>query len=154
MLKKLQRRFVLIAMTALSFLLIVQLFVVNVANIYQRDSELCDILKVIADNNGSLPDSLKDKPQRRPPEYIDELPSLFGPIELTIETPYSTRYFVVEIQGNIVTRIFTEHVAAVSDQMAYEYASHIYRTAEPGYGFIGVYRYYYTVTGDNHLLFL
>lgn len=147
MLKKLQRRFVLIAMTALSFLLIVQLFVVNVANIYQRDSELCDILKIIADNNGLLPNSLQDKA----PELMNGLPNPFAPIQFNIETPYSTRYFVVEIQGNIVTRIFTEHVAAVSDQMAYEYASHIYRTAEPGYGFIGVYRYYYTVTGDNHL---
>ena len=82
---------------------------------------------------------------------MNGLPNPFAPIQFNIETPYSTRYFVVEIQGNIVTRIFTEHVAAVSDQMAYEYASHIYRTAEPGYGFIGVYRYYYTVTGDNHL---
>ena len=108
MLKKLQRRFVLIAMTALSFLLIVQLFVVNVANIYQRDSELCDILKIIADNNGLLPNSLQDKA----PELMNGLPNPFAPNQFNIETTYSTRYFVVEIQGNIVTRIFTEHVAA------------------------------------------
>lgn len=151
MLKKLQRRFVLIAMTALSFLLIVQLFAVNVVNIYQRDSELCDILKVIADNNGSLPDSLKDKPQRRPPEYIDELPSLFGPIELTIETPYSTRYFVVEMQEDTVTRISSDHIPDVSDETALQYADYLYRTAEPGYGFLGVYRYYYAVKDDSRL---
>ena len=147
MLKKLERRFVLIAMTALSFLLIVQLFAVNVANIYQRDSELCDILKVIADNNGFLPNNLQDKT----PEIMNGLPNPFGPIQFTIETPYSTRYFVVEMQGNVVTRISTENIAAVTDNMAYEYASKIYRTGEPGYGLVGVYRYYYVLDGDHHI---
>lgn len=147
MLKKLQRRFVLIAMTALSLLLIVQLFAVNVVNIYQRDSELCNILKVIADNNGSLPYDLLDKT----PGITDALPNPFGPIQFTIETPYSTRYFVVEMQGNIVTRISTEHIAAVTDQMAYEYASQIYRTGETGFGLLDVYRYYYALEGNQHL---
>lgn len=147
MLKKLQRRFVLIAMTALSFLLVVQLFAVNVANIYQRDSELCDILKVIADNNGSLPNNLQD----RTPELFEGLPNPFAPIQFNIETPYSTRYFVVEMQNGVITHISTEHVAAVTDKMAYEYAEHIYLTREPGYGLLGVYRYYYTAENDSQI---
>ena len=147
MLKKLERRFVLIAMTALSCLLLVQLFVVNVANIYQRDTELCEILTVIADNNGSLPSNLQDKV----PGITNGFPNPFGPVEFTIETPYSTRYFVVEIQGNIVTRISTEHIAAVTDKMAYEYASLLYRTETPGFGYLGVYKYYYTLESDHHL---
>ncbi len=134
-------------MLALSFLLLVQLFAVNVANIYQRDSELCDILTVIADNNGSLPSDLQDKV----PEIINGLPNPFAPIQFNIETPYSTRYFVVEMYGNIVTRISTEHVAAVTDKMAYEYASQIYRTGEPGFGVLGVYRYLYSLEGERHL---
>ena len=147
MLKKLQRRFVLIAMAALSSLLIVQLFAVNVANIYQRDSELCDILKVIADNNGSLPNDLQNKA----PEILEGLPNPFAPIQFNIETPYSTRYFVVEMQNGTATHISTEHVAAVTDKMACEYASRIYLTQEPGYGLLGVYRYYYTVKDNNHI---
>lgn len=149
MLKKLQRRFVLIAMTALSFLLLVQLFAVNVVNIYQRDSELCDILKIIADNNGSLPQSFDEHMQ-------DDLGGFFikpfAPIEFNIETPYSTRYFVVEMSdGGVIRKISTEHIAAVSDKMAYEYATHIYNTSEPGYGLLGVYRYYYTDNGSSQL---
>lgn len=148
MLKKLQRRFVLIAMTALSFLLIVQLFAVNVANIYQRDTELCETLKIIADNKGSLPD---DFGEGRPESFEGALIKPFAPIEFNIETPYSTRYFVVEMKNSRVTKISTEHIAAVTDKMAYDYASHIYSTAQPGFGLLGVYRYYYTNDGNQQL---
>lgn len=148
MLKKLQRRFVLIAMTALSCLLIVQLFAVNVVNIYQRDSQLCETLKVIADNNGSLPSNFANSNQNELGGFFRQP---FGPLEFNIETPYSTRYFVVEMQRNVVTKISTEHIAAVTDKMAYEYASHIYRNAEPGFGLLGVYRYYYTQSGDSQV---
>ena len=55
MLKKLKRRFVAIAMFALSIMFLVQLTAVNVINHYQRDSETKNILRVIADNNGVLP---------------------------------------------------------------------------------------------------
>lgn len=147
MLKKLQRRFVLIAMTALSFLLIVQLCAVNVVNIYQRDSELCNTLRIIAENNGRLPDNYSN----RTPDALEGLFNPFGTIEFTIETPYSTRYFVVEMQNNVVTKISTEHIAAVTDKMAYEYASHIYRNESPGFGVLGVYRYYYTQIGEKVL---
>ncbi len=139
MLKKLQRRFVLIAMTALSFLLIVQLFAVNVVNIYQRDSELCDTLTIIADNNGSLPSNFADSSSGS----FGGILNPFAPIEFNIETPYSTRYFVVEMKNNGFTKISTEHIAAVTDQMAYDYAVHIMNNAEPGFGLLGVYRYYY-----------
>lgn len=146
MLKKLQRRFIMIAMTALSFLLIVQLLAVNVVNIYQRDQELCRILETISDNNGHLPDDFENGP-----DVFGGLFNPFGQITYNIETPYSTRYFVVEMNKNMVTRISTEHIAAVTNKMAYEYASMIYRTQEPGFGLIGVYRYNYTVQGDKQL---
>ncbi|MBQ6601671.1 MAG: GHKL domain-containing protein [Clostridia bacterium] len=148
MLKKLQRRFVLIAMTALSFLLLVQLCAVNVVNIYQRDSELCETLEIIADNNGSLPDGLWD----RIPGELGGFLKPFAPVEFNIETPYSTRYFVVELKNNGRTEISTEHIAAVTDRMAYDYAVHVCNTAEPGFGLLGVYRYYYKVTQDSQLI--
>ena len=50
MLKKLQRRFMLIAMFALASLTIVQTIGVNVINIYQRDSDLRAVLEIIAKN--------------------------------------------------------------------------------------------------------
>ncbi len=146
MLKKLQRRFVLIAMVALTCLLMVQLFVVNIANIYQRDQELCRVLETIAENNGKLPHYFSNA--------AAELEQFFNPFTHFYnesENFTSTRYFVVEMNKNIVTRIYTDEIDGVSDKMAYEYASMIYRSQEPGFGLIGVYRYYYTQTGDQTL---
>lgn len=147
MLKKLQRRFVMIAMTALSFLLLVQLFAVNVVNIYQRDLELCSILESITENNGHLPENFLD----RPSDIFGGFFNPFGQITYNIEAPYSTRYFVVEMQNGSAKRVSTEHIAAVTNKMAYEYASLIYRTQEPGFGLLGVYRYQYTQQNDRQL---
>ncbi len=147
MLKKLQRRFIFIAMSALSVLLLVQLIAVNVANIYQRDNELKEVLRVISDNNGHLPQNYSEGTS----SYFGGLFDPFGQINFNIDTPFSTRYFVVEMQKNIVTRISTEHIDSVTDHMAYQYASYIYRTSEPGYDIVGSYRCLYTELSDSSL---
>ncbi len=148
MLKKLQRRFMLIAMLALASLLTVQLVAVNVANIYLRDKELCNILETIADNNGSLPSEYMSGPFD-----IEDFFNPFGTLRPYInDNYYSTRYFVVEITENRVSRVLTDHIDGVTDKMAYEYASQVYRTQKPGFGLLGVYRYYYTVEGDKQLM--
>lgn len=136
MLKKLRRRFVAIAMFALSIMFLVQLTAVNVINLYQRDSETKNILRVIADNNGVLPGG-HDKENT-----ISDFLNPFGKLEINVETPYSTRYFVVELRKNVATKISTDHIAAVSDQTAYEYAARAYRKG-PGFGIEGPYRYYF-----------
>ena len=136
MLKKLRRRFVAIAMFALAIMFLVQLTAVNVINLYQRDSETKEILKIIADNNGVLPGGHDNA------NTLSDFLNPFGKLEINIETPYSTRYFVVELRKNVATKISTEHIAAVSDGAAYEYATQVYRRG-PGFGIVGSYRYYY-----------
>ena len=136
MLKKLRRRFVAIAMFALSIMFLVQLTAVNVINLYQRDSETKSILKTIADNNGVLPGGHESG------NTLSDFLNPFGKLEINVETPYSTRYFVVELRKNVATKISTEHIAAVSDETAYEYAAKVYRKG-PGFGVEGSYRYYY-----------
>lgn len=145
MLKKLQHRFVAIAMFALSIMFVVQLGAVNVINLYQRDSEVKSILKIIADNNGVLPGGYNNQ------EGIGNFLNPFGKLEINIETPYSTRYFVVELKNNVVTKISTEHIAAVTDLAAYEYASEVYREG-PGFGTIGSYRYYYKALPEKSIM--
>ncbi|MDD6147161.1 MAG: HAMP domain-containing sensor histidine kinase, partial [Oscillospiraceae bacterium] len=144
MLKKLQRRFIAIAMVALASLMLFQNMAVNAITIYQRDLDARSILKVIAKNGGVLPN-----------QYIDEydyLTGFFSPFsDYHIETPYSTRYFVVELHDNIVTRISTEHIAAVDNQTALQYANEAYK-GEPGFGFLGVYRYLYTKNGSRSMI--
>ncbi|MGN0447811.1 MAG: sensor histidine kinase [Acutalibacteraceae bacterium] len=146
MLKKLQRRFVVIAMTALAALLLVQFVAVNFVNIYQRDNDMKEVLNIIADNNGHLP-----------VDYNNVYPGYYDIFQYFTEQGFKapsvspTRYFVVEMKKNIVTRISTDQIAEVTDKMAYEYASHIYRNGELGYGLIDIYRYYYTKDGDSSL---
>ena len=101
MLKKLRRRFVAIAMFALSIMFLVQLTAVNVINLYQRDSETKNILRVIADNNGVLPGGHDQE------NTISDFFNPFGKLEINVETPYSTRYFVVELRKNVATKIST-----------------------------------------------
>jgi signal transduction histidine kinase len=147
MLKKLQIKFMAIAMFALTSIVLVQSFAVNAINIYQRDSDVKNILVTISNNGGVLPNS-----------YIEtaggfsNLLNPFGEMHLNIETPYSTRYFVVELKDNLVTKISTEHIAAIDNTTAFEYAQTVYRYYEPGFGTVGYYRYLYTINGNKSMI--
>lgn len=149
MLKRLQRKFVAIAILALVTIVFVELFSVNVVNVYQRDSDSKSILYLIAQNDGELPNT----------NVTDAFASgwnPFGRTQITVETPYSTRYFVVKLHNNVVTDISTRNIASVSDRAAFEYAAQVYGK-ETGYGFLDIYRYYYArdeATGNSIMVFL
>ena len=147
MLKKLQKKFMAIAMFALTCLLLVQSLAVNAINIYQRDSEIKNILKIIANNGGVLPNSYIESSG-----HFSNIFNPFGEMHLNIETPYSTRYFVVELKDNLVTKISTEHIAAVDNTMAFEYAQEVYLEDKPGFGSVDYYRYLYTTDGDRSMI--
>ena len=147
MLKKLQRKFMAIAMFALTSLVLVQSFAVNAINVYQRDSDIKNILVTIANNGGVLPNSYIETSG-----HITSFLNPFGEMHLDIETPYSTRYFVVELKDNLVTKISTEHIAAVDNETAFEYAQAVYRENKPGYGVVNYYRYLYTTNGNKSMI--
>ena len=136
-----------IAMFALASLVLVQSFAVNVINIYQTDMDIRSILRTIANNGGVLPNSYIETDER-----FSNIFNPFGEMHLNIETPYSTRYFVVELKDNLVTKISTEHIAAVDNTKAFEYAHAVYRQNEPGFGTIDIYRYYYTTDGHRSMI--
>lgn len=151
MLKKLQRRFVLIAMTALAFLLLVQLTAVNVANIYQRDQELCRTLEMISYNDGYLPKSFSDIFESPIEDFIKP----FSPDIIENgkgKRRSTTRYFAVQFLGGNITRASTENIDSVDDELAKKYAAYIYDTEAPGFGLLGTYRYYYTQDGLESLI--
>lgn len=140
MLKRLQHRFIAITLISLVIIVFVQLFAVNIINIYQRDYDIRNILNLIAQNDGHFPTTSVN--------VRDYFWNPFSSSEVDIEAPYSTRYFVVKLQGNVVTDISTENIAAVTDRDAFEYASRVYPNAT-GYGVIDSYRYYYVKSTDN-----
>lgn len=139
----------LIAMFALASLTIVQTIGVNIINMYQRDSDIRAVLKIIAANQGVLPTDFDA-------EYdLGSFLNPFGEYHINIQTPYSTRYFVVEMQDNVVTDISTQYAEKVDDKKAFNYASQIFNS-EPGFGTIDFYRYYYTVepSGKAMMVFI
>lgn len=144
MLLKLQRRFISIAMAALIIITLVLLFFVNAVNVYQRDSEVRNLLYIISENGGIFPNDYG-----HPQSYLESLLNPFKKVQITIETPYATRYFVVKLKDNVVSHVSTENIAAVTDDIAINYASKIYKT-EPGFGFIDSYRYYYTKNSQTN----
>ena len=101
MLKKLQIKFIVITMFALGSLMLVQTMTVNAISIYQKDVKMKEILQAISANNGVLPKGFDENTQ----DYLDDIFNPFGRFEITLETPYSTRYFVVEMHGNVITRL-------------------------------------------------
>ncbi len=147
MLKKLQKSFMAIAMFALTSLVLVQSLAVNIINISQMDMDIRAILKTIESNGGVLPNSYIETSGQ-----VTNFFKPFGEMHLNIETPYSTRYFVVELKDNLVTKISTEHIAAVDNTKALEYAHAVYKENKPGFGTIDVYRYYYTTDGHHSMI--
>lgn len=136
-----------IAMFALASLVLVQSFAVNAINIYQTDLDIRSILKTIATNGGVLPNSYIETSDR-----FTNIFKPFGEMHLNIETPYSTRYFVVELKDNVVTKVSTEHIAAIDNAKALDYAQAVYSQGQPGYGTINLYKYYYTVEGEKSMI--
>ena len=143
MLKKLQHKFVRIAIIALVTIVFVELFAVNMINIYQHDSDSRTLLYLIAENDGILPSKATED------AFDNMFWNPFGKVQITVETPYSTRYFVVKFRENVVTDISTQNMASVSDKEAVGYASKIFKQ-QPGFGFIDTYRYYYAVNPETN----
>ncbi len=145
MLKKLQHKFMIIAFFALSFLIAVQMLAVNAVTIYQRDSDLKKTLLVIAENNGRLPASF-DKH-----DFLEDFVHPIIGYTPSEKTPYSERYFYVEIKDNFVTDIYTENNPSVDDETAYRYACDIFGSDE-GFGYKDNYMYLNERRGDNTLI--
>ena len=130
----------IIAFFALSSLIFVQMLAVNAVTIYQRDSELRSTLVYISENDGNIPMDLDNN------DFLKQLFDRFYSAPYR-NSPYSERYFTVEIEKNVVTKIHTKNNPAVNDADAFKYASEVFG-AEEGFGYINNYMYHLTRKGD------
>lgn len=109
MFKKLRKRFTLVTMLAVTLVLSGILGIINLVYYFQESKEADRVLNFLEENNGTLPE-----------EYFN-----YGDkkSDFSIETPYTTRYFTVNV-NNItgVTSINMGHVAAIQPSEAYNYA--------------------------------
>lgn len=110
MLKKLQKKFVAMAMLSITVVTIGILLIINVSSYVKKNEQLDFLLKLIADNNGKFPSYQKN----------------FRPDILTEETEHSIRYFWIEIdEEGKITASNLEHIIAVNDENLGEIANKI-----------------------------
>lgn len=105
MIRRLRKRFIRIAMLAVTSVMLLLCLIVNIANYVSVDFELCDMLNVICENQGKIP---------HPPH--GEGPGAGGDGRFTPETPFSTRYFVLRYteDGELI-KADLENIAAVTE---------------------------------------
>ena len=125
MIKQLQRRFIAISMLSLLIVLLLVLTVVNGINIYNQVRRCDSVIDVLAENKGTFPSEEHSLPGLGKKKNAD----------ISEETPFETRYFVVMTDSSgEITSIDTGHVAAVTSDAAAAYAQEVFDgSRERGY---------------------
>lgn len=131
MIKKLQRRFILITMVSLALVMILLVGAINVLNLYQVNHRINDMLVMLSENQGRFPEF-----DRKPPQGI--MKPFF---DMNEETRYQTRYFTVAVnKDESIRQIDTSHIAAVSTEDALNYSERVVESGKST-GYIGIYKY-------------
>ncbi len=175
MIKRLRKRFIIIATVAVTAVMLVLCLIVNAASYASVNSELKQMLDVIVNNEGHIP-SPDDTERETPPEKptgdmnaqagaeaqgdMNAQSKKSGIIpfvgiserhdgQFTPETPFSTRYFMIKYNsaGELTDSQF-DRIAAVTEDDAAEYIAIATKHGE-GYGYISGYKYCVKNTGDD-----
>lgn len=139
MIERLRKRFIRIATLAVAGVLLLLCVTVNAANYISADRQLTQMLRMICDNQGTVPHFPPDggKPGQKPD----------GPF--TPETPYSTRYFVLRYDGDgDLEQADLTHIAAVSEGDTAQYLTAALRHGA-GFGYTAGYKYYVVHTDTD-----
>lgn len=143
MIKQLRKKFVRIAMLAVTSVLVLLCLIVNIANFISVDSQLREMLTVIQSNQGTLP----------PIPHGDKPPQSTRGVrtdgQFTMETPYSTRYFVLKYtsDGQLVLAQL-DKIAAVTQDDTSKYLDIALKHGE-GFGYSSGYKYYIVNDGED-----
>lgn len=132
MIKKLQKRFIMITMGSLALVVFILLGVINIVSYYEMDSKMNGVIRILSENQGEFPKYKKGT------EMLSE--QKFG-FEINPETQFQTRYFIVKVNGDgSIKETDTEHVAAVTSEAAVEYANKILKNGKKS-GHKDMYKY-------------
>ena len=130
MIHRLRKRFILIAMSSVTLVIVLLSLSVNIINFLSTNADLSDMLEMIYENQGAVPEF----PRGGRPNGARDFP-------ITPETPYSTRYFVIRYSGDGGLRnTDMRHIAAVAEEDVDTYLSVALEHGE-GFGYFGDYKY-------------
>ncbi len=140
MIKILQRRFIMIAMVAMTIVIGFLAIVINVGFYYSSNTELNKMADFLLDNNGTFPD-----------KFYLEGPKNLG-FDVSIESRYETRYFstLVNEDTNII-ELNLDNIAEISADEASSYISEVLKSNRK-YGYISHYKYAVRDIGQNKLI--
>ena len=165
MIRNLRKKFILVAMLSTLVVLAAIMGVVNISNYKEVLDRADEMTTLLEKNDGKFPEEPKtdgeevpQKPdgntegdmigenndQQVPPEKPENDGEHFS-----VETPFETRYFTVTMdEKGEVTDCDLDHIAAVDENTAEEYAKNVSGKSGAA-GFMGIYRYRVTKTGDG-----
>ncbi|MFL0251952.1 sensor histidine kinase [Clostridium neuense] len=132
MIKKLQRRFIMITMGSLALVVFILLGSINMVNYYEMDRKANGAIKILSENQGEFPKYKKGT------AVLNE--QKFG-FEINPETQFQTRYFIVKVnKDGSIKEMDTQHVAAVTSEDALVYANKILMSGKKS-GHEDIYKY-------------
>lgn len=147
MIKKLQKKFVLIAMTSMLIVIVCIIGAINIAVTLHENESTEAILNILSENNGIFP-----KQDNHKIDGKDKHKQLFPNNYMSPETPFETRFFsVTATADNQIIRIDTGHIAAVSSEEAQDIALNVLN-GESISGKYGSYKYRVTEHQNERLV--
>lgn len=170
MIKKMQKRFIAIAMCAIVVVLAFIIGSINCINFYNVILTADEKLSLLAENGGRFPEFFltgsdnagkfsEQDTALTPPTQADSNfdasgrqngSQLWDRQSFTAETPFDTRYFTVTLTENgDILLSDTQYIAAISEDTSREYAALLYAKGRQR-GFLGNYRYLCTSLTDTN----
>ncbi|MGE4277753.1 MAG: sensor histidine kinase [Lawsonibacter sp.] len=141
MINKLRKRFIFITMISVTLVMVLLSVSINVINFLSTDADLSNMLQIIYENQGTVPDF----PTGGKPGGAHDGP--FNP-----ETPYSTRYFVLRYdEAGTLAGTDMRHIISVTEEDVDTYLSIALDHGE-GFGYSGSYKYYVASTGSDRYM--
>lgn len=154
MIKRLQKRFILIAVLSVLAVLVVIMGAINISNYRASIKEADSTVVFITQNGGTFPrgefhknggddkTAATGQPSDAAPDGKGAVrPPLNSEKAMSAEAPFETRFFVVNMNaGGKVMSVDTGSIAAISTEQAAQYAQTVYSSGKTS-GFVGDYRY-------------
>lgn len=178
MIRKVRRKFIILAMIAIIACTTMLVVTINLANYYQIDLETTDILKSIAANNGQFPVNIPDSDGsdtqnktntdtktsgntsdtdmnvssnmgKAPNTSGDFFPKTSQSL-FSLETQYETRYFTVRINSDGTMQTDLAHIVTVDETTAEKMVEEV-QTRDKKIGYIDNFKYYISTTSDGNI---
>ncbi|MCH5165021.1 MAG: HAMP domain-containing histidine kinase [Clostridiales bacterium] len=152
MVKRLRRKFIIIAMCSVFAVLAIIMSVINIVNYVRVVDNADDIVSILKSGGGKFDVSGGEHGGN---DGIDDSNRPMLPDRpMSPETPFETRYFTVELNNDgYVVAVNIEHIAAIDEAAAKRYAENLYKKKSAS-GFYGNYRYGVTSTDFGGKLYI